>query len=238
VATDWDTALDRLGQILRGTTGPAVILASPRASTESLGLLHRLVDGRPVTAAVQVPLGDEAPLAAVPNLALRRERAANLHGAELVGYGRDWAAAIAAIPAAAVVILLDPELSPEDEAAVAATPGALIVLGTVPYERLRGADLVLPLTSMAEENGTYVNRDLRVQRYNQARSQPGMARPAWWVAGEVLAGPGPDADAPATAAQAFAKLGETWAPFTGLTYADVGFTGHVLTRGAPAEAVR
>jgi NADH-quinone oxidoreductase subunit G len=238
VATDWDTALDRLGQILRGTSGPAVILASPRASTESLGLLRRLVSDRPVTAAVQVPLGDEAPLVAVPNLALRRERAANLHGAELVGYGRDWTGALRAVAGAAVVIVLDADLSPEDETALAATPGILVVLGTVPYERLRNADLVLPITSMAEEIGTYVNRDLRVQRFNQARSQPGMARPAWWVAGEVLAGPGPDVDAPATAAQAFATLGETWAPFAGLTYADVGFTGHLLSRGAPAEATR
>jgi hypothetical protein len=201
-------------------------------------LLRRLVNDRPVAAVVQVPLGDEAPLAAVPNLALRRERAANLHGAELVGYGRDWTGALRAVAGAAVVILLDADLSPEDEAALAATPGILVVLGTVPYERLRNADLVLPVTSMAEENGTYVNRDLRVQRFNQARSQPGMARPAWWVAGEVLAGPGPDADAPATAAQAFAKLGETWAPFAGLTYADLGFTGHLLSRGAPAEATR
>jgi NADH-quinone oxidoreductase subunit G len=238
VATDWDTALDRLGQILRGTTGPAVILASPRASTESLGLLRRLVGDRPVTAAVQVPLGDEAPLVAVPNLALRRERAANLHGAELVGYSRDWTGAVRAVVGAAVVILLDADLSPEDETVLAATPGILVVLGTVPYEGLRNADLVLPVTSMAEENGTYVNRDLRVQRFNQARSQPGMARPAWWVAGEVLAGPGPDADAPTTAAQAFATLGETWVPFAGLSYADMGFTGHVLSRGAPAEATR
>ena len=37
VATDWDTALDRLGQLLRGASGSAVILASGRASTESLG---------------------------------------------------------------------------------------------------------------------------------------------------------------------------------------------------------
>jgi hypothetical protein len=58
------------------------------------------------------------------------------------------------------------------------------------------------------------------------------------VAGEVLAGPGPDADAPATAAQAFAMLGETWDLFGGLTYADLGFTGHVLKPGTPAGAAR
>jgi predicted molibdopterin-dependent oxidoreductase YjgC len=113
-----------------------------------------------------------------------------------------------------------------------------VVLGTVPSERLRNAELVLPVTTMAEENGTYVNRDGRAQRYEQARAQPGMARPAWWIAGEVLAGPGPDADAPATAAQAFALLGRTWATFAGLSYADLGFTGRVLAAAAPAGSVR
>ena len=238
VATDWDTALDRLGMLLRGTNGPAVILASGRASTESLGLVRRLVEGRVVTAAVQVPLGEEAPLPGIPNLALRRERAPNLAGAELLGYGRDWAGAVRAAAAAAVVILLDPELEADDEAALAAAAGALVILGTVPSERLRNAELALPVTTMAEENGTWVNRDGRAQRFEQAKVQPGMARPAWWVAGEVLAGPGPDADAPATAAQAFALLGRTWPAFAGLSYSDLGFTGRVLAPAEPAGAAR
>ena len=189
---------------------------------------------------MQVPLGDEAPLKGVPGLALRRERAANLVGAELLGYGRDWAQAIAAAGTAAVVIVLDPDLSAEDEAALTRAPGAVIVLGTVPPEGLRNAELILPVTNLAEENGTYVSRDRRLQRFQQAKGQPGMARPAWWIAGEVLAGPGPDADAPATAAQAFAKLGETWPVFAGMSYADIGFTGRVLTpSGAlPVEASR
>jgi predicted molibdopterin-dependent oxidoreductase YjgC len=81
---------------------------------------------------------------------------------------------------------------------------------------------------MAEENGTYVNRDRRIQRFRQAKSQPGMARPAWWVAGEVLGGPGPDADAPSTAEEAFALLGKYWPVFSGVRYADIGFTGRTL----------
>jgi NADH-quinone oxidoreductase subunit G len=81
---------------------------------------------------------------------------------------------------------------------------------------------------MAEENGTYVNRDGRIQRYNQARSQPGMARPAWWIAGEVLAGPGPSASAPATAAEAFSLLGERWPVFAATSYEDIGYTGRML----------
>jgi NADH-quinone oxidoreductase subunit G len=187
-----------------------------------------------VTAVVQVPLGDEAPLARVPDLALRKERAANLAGAELLGYGTDWAGAVRAAATAAVVIVLDAELSAADEAALAGIPGSLVLLGTVPFDGLRSAELVLPVTNMAEENGTYVNRDYRLQRYQQAKSQPGMARPAWWIAGEVLAGPGPDADAPGTAAEAFALLREHWPVFGGISYADIGFTGRVLAIQAGA----
>jgi predicted molibdopterin-dependent oxidoreductase YjgC len=233
VATDWDTALDRLGQAVRGASGTAAILATGRASTESLGLVRRMLDGFQVTAAIQVPLGDEAALAGIPNLALRRERAANLVGAQLVGFEVRWATAMEAVRTAGVVLVLDADLTPEDEAALAAAPGLVIRLATVMPES-RNAELILPVTTMAEENGTYVNRDRRIQRYQQAKAQPGMARPAWWVAGEVIAGPGPDASAPATAAEAFALLGERWPVFAGLTHDDLGFTGRVLAEASTA----
>jgi NADH-quinone oxidoreductase subunit G len=234
-ATDWYTALDRLGQLVRGTSGSAVILASGRASTESLGLVRRMVERLEVTAAIRVPLGDEAPLAGIPNLALRRERAANLVGAELLGYSAEWTAALRAVETAGLVILLDPDLTESDRAALAGAPGQRVVLGTIFSEELRSAELILPVTTMVEENGTYVNRDRRIQRFNQAKSQPGMARPAWWVAGEVIAGPGPSANAPATAAEAFELLSERWPVFAGITYAELGYTGLVL--GEAPDAV-
>jgi NADH-quinone oxidoreductase subunit G len=236
LATDWDTALDRLGQLIRGTSGSAVILASPRTSTESLGLVRMMLGRLQVTGAVQVPTGEEAPLARVPNLALRSERAANLAGAELLGYRPDWDAALRQLATAGVVIVLDADLSQSDQEMIAAAPGTLVVLGTIFPDGLRNADLVLPITNMAEENGTYVNRDRRLQLYNQAKSQPGMARPAWWVAGEVLAGPGPSASAPATAADAFELLGERWPIFAGLSHADLGYTGRVLMEAREAMA--
>jgi NADH-quinone oxidoreductase subunit G len=132
------------------------------------------------------------------------------------------------------VLVLDADLGPEDESALAAAPGLVVRLATVMPEG-RNGELILPVTTMAEENGTYVNRDRRIQRYQQAKAQPGMARPVWWIAGEVLAGPGPDASAPATAAEAFALLGERWPVFAGLTHEDLGFTGRVLTE-VPAGA--
>ncbi|HEX6645114.1 MAG TPA: 2Fe-2S iron-sulfur cluster-binding protein [Gemmatimonadales bacterium] len=234
-AVDWDTALDALGRMAR-EAGSVVILASGRASVESLGLVRRMAGAGPVTAAIRVPLGDEAPLPGVPNLALRRERVPNLHGARMLGYDATWAEALRAAPGAGLVIVLDVELDEADRRAIAGAQGRIVVLGTAVGELDRSAELVLPVTSMAEENGVYVNRDHRAQRFNQARPAPGMARPAWWIAGEVLAGAGPDREAPSSAAEAFEQVADAFAAFAGLRHADLGFSGRPVA--APAGAAR
>ena len=72
-----------------------MILASGRRPPSRSGWSGAL-EGAIVTAAVQVPLGEEAPLPGIPGLALRRERAPNLAGAELLGYTARLGAALAA----------------------------------------------------------------------------------------------------------------------------------------------
>jgi len=220
-AVDWETALDQLGQMVRGGAGSAVVLASPRASLESLGWVSRLLGRYQVTGAVQVPMGDEEPLAGVPGLALRAERAPNLQGARALGYDATWAAAVAAAATASLVIVLDASLT-EAEAGAVAKAGSVVVFATVEAEPWTRAGLVLPVTTMAEEHGTWMNRDGRVQRYQQAKAGPGMARPAWWIAAGAIDG---GAEAPATAAEAFAELGAHWPALAGLSYGDLGLSG-------------
>ena len=134
------------------------------------------------------------------------------------------------------MLVLDAELSEAEEAALAAAPGMVVVLGTVVAAALRNAELVLPVTTMAEENGTYVNRDRR-----RAALHPGEVPARHGAAGVVggrrgaRRGPGPSADAPSTAAEAFELLGERWPVFAGMSHADLGYTGRVLQGGgAPA----
>jgi len=228
-AVDWETALDRLAAIARGGSGEAVVLASGRASLESLGWVRRMLGDRKVTGAVQVPMGDEEPLAGVPGLALRAERAPNVEGARALGYHAAWTEAAKAAAGASLVILLDVTLT-EAEMAALAGAGTVVVLGTVDTEAWGTASLVAPVTTMAEEHGTWMNRDGRVQRYQQAKSAPGMARPAWWVAAGAMEASG-GADGPTTAAEAFAALGESWPTLAGLSYASLGLTG--LPAAAP-----
>jgi NADH-quinone oxidoreductase subunit G len=228
-ATDWDVSLARTAALIR-KGGRVVLLATGGASLESLGLLKHALTGTSLTAAVQVPVVDgEEPLQGVPGLALRKERAPNGDGARLLGYSTDWAGALQAAASADLVVLLDVTLT-EAEQALLAGARAVIVLGTLQPQALEKAEVVLPISNVAEENGTFVNRDLRVQRYQQARTAPGMARPAWWVAAQLLPG-----SAPATVSEAFASVTAGIPALGGMGYADLGLTGRVA-RGATAAA--
>jgi NADH-quinone oxidoreductase subunit G len=81
----------------------------------------------------------------------------------------------------------------------------LIYAGTVLPDGARNAAVVLPIANVAEEDGTFVNRDGRVQRYFQAKPAPGMARPAWWVLSELAAAAG-RGERVASAGEAFERL--------------------------------
>ncbi|HVH10981.1 MAG TPA: 2Fe-2S iron-sulfur cluster-binding protein, partial [Gemmatimonadales bacterium] len=138
-ATDWEDAFQHLTTLLRGAGGAAVVLASPKASVEALFFARQLFADRDWTGAFQVVMGEEAPLAGVPNLALRAERAPNAMGAELLGYTAGYAAALAAAEKAAVVLVLDePEITIQPS-------GTLVYAGTVLPPRPREIDVVLPL---------------------------------------------------------------------------------------------
>jgi NADH-quinone oxidoreductase subunit G len=227
-AVDWDEALERARGILRGASGRAVALVSPGASTEALFLARRALARFDWTGAFQLVIGDEAPLPGVPNLALRPERASNVTGAELLGYTRDYGAALEAAAGAAVVLVLD------DPSAVVRAAGEVIYVGTVAPPTWEGGEpaVVLPIANVAEEEGTFVNRDGRVQRYLQAKPAPGMARPAWWVLGEL----GESGERPTSAADAFDRLAAAVDAFDGLSHADLGLLGRPLAR-RPAAGV-
>jgi NADH-quinone oxidoreductase subunit G len=226
VPSDWDAAVIRLAELV-AAAGRVVILASGRASLESLAWVRRLAEGPELVAAVKVPLGQEASLPGVPNLALRAERVPNLDGARLIGYTAPWQDAVAKLDGAPLVVLVDVDLNNE-EAACLAHATTVVALASVDDDRLRAAALLLPVTTMAEENGTYMNRDMRVQRYTQAKAPPGMARPAWWVASEAWALGARGREAPGTAAEAFARIGETVPALVGMTYRELGITGRVV----------
>lgn len=226
---EWDAALDTMRSLIDTAAGPVTVLFGRRVSVEGIGWIMRLVENHGATSAMQVQMGHAAPLAGIPGLSLREERAPNVAGAALFGVGTDWDGAVGQLGSDHLVILVDAELSDADVAAIAGV-AKVIDLATVADSRVAAACRV-PVTNMVEETGVFVNRDGRAQRFLPARTPPGDARPTWWVAASAWALGGADRLVPATAAEAFHLLPETG----GLTHRDLGFGGALLER--PAAAV-
>ena len=126
----------------------------------------------------------------VKDLSLREDRAANVRGAELLGFTRSDAPLVVDGRRATCSIVADEELAGIDAPDVAKA-GAIIVIGTtLPAWARHAAAVVLPIANFAEEEGTFTNLRGRVQRFLQAKAAPGFARPSWYVLSDLLAAVG------------------------------------------------
>ena len=240
VATDWDTALDRLGQVVRGAIGlggdPRLRagldrVAGPRAAAAGPVRGHRRgpgAAGRRGAARRDPEPGAPARAGAQPG----RRRAAGLR--RRLG-GRRMRPGLGGRPGDRARRRSRPRPTRRPLAARAGHRGRARH-GVA--DALRNAELVLPVTTMAEENGTYVNRDRRVQRYQQAKVA---ARHG--AAGLVGGGRGARrvrARAP-TRPRPRRRRSPCWASAGRCSpasrHADLGFTGRVLAE-APAARRR
>jgi len=227
--TDWDGALAAAAKVLAGKR--AFVLASPMLSNEALYLLSKLVKKTGGAGVFRVPQGDEAPLPGVDDLALRRDRAANVNGASIFGFTRSENP-LAGYNAGDVLIVADEELAGMDR--VPEVSGPVIVVGTTLPAWVKGkASVILPIANMAEEEGTFTNVRGRVQRFLQAKAAPGFARPSWWVLSDLLSAAGEPTQY-FLASDVFTTMAKEVSAFSGLSYDALGMKGRPAANGASA----
>jgi NADH-quinone oxidoreductase subunit G len=226
-AADWDVAIPAAAALLDGKR--AFVVASPNLSNETLHLLSRLRDANGGAGTYTVKIGSEAPLPGVPDLSLRADRAANGTGAEALGFRRTGSP-LDGISSGDVLVVADADISTATPEQLA-LPSAIIIIGTTLPEQLRAASIVLPIANYAEEDGTFTNLRGRVQRFMQAKAAPGMARPSWWVVGDLLAALG-KGEAYYLASEVFAAMAASVPAFAGMSYDVLGMRGMTLSEGA------
>ncbi len=230
VPVGWQEAILGLLERLRAVSGGIQVIGSPHHGNEDNGLLKRVqeVVGGDDAVYRAARAAAEVVLPGFQKLAHRRDLAANTRGLDALGFrrvGDDSAAGGLAPPASALIVLGDPLA---DLPAKAMADAELVVyMGAVISPTLEKADFLLPLTSFAEQEGTFTNFEGRVQRFWPALNPPPMARPAWQVLGVILAGL-QDGVAPASAGDAFLRLAELYDPFSGLSYPVLGTLGSML----------
>lgn len=104
---------------------------------------------------------------------------------------------------------------------------ALIVFGWADSPLAQAADVALPVATHAEKDGTFVNVEWRVQRFERAFPPPGQARPAVEALSELLARY--DARwANLTAPAVFDRLAAALPAFAGLSWHRLAATGAAL----------
>jgi NADH-quinone oxidoreductase subunit G len=242
-AVSWQQAMlalvEQVGSA-RAAGAAVTVVGSPMHGNEDNGMLARL-GGLLGDASLTFRADraeEEIPLPAFPKLARRRDLAANVRGLEVLGFERTEAAARGS---GGIVIVLGDAL---DDAAARLAEGAdlFIAVTASATPAARAAHFVLPAATFAESEGTFTNFEGRVQRFWPALQPPPLARPAWQILGVLLAGLEEGGTAPATAADAFLRLGDWHQEYSGLSYDLLGSRGALmndtvqLTAGAGRDA--
>ncbi len=234
VAVDWSRALDATVEAIKGAAGSAKAIVGPGASNESLYVVRKLMDqvgyggGR-----FRVPSGPEHVLKGFPKLALRKDRAANGRGAEVLGFERVEDIYEDLRGHKGVLFVLDEDLGDAPDG-FGAGAELFVYIGNVMSPAARQADIVLPSPAWSEQEGSFTNLEGRVQRFDQALRPPGLARPIWLSGSVVLARLG--AGEPFTSAAAtYAALAEEYTVYSGLSYESLGLGG-AATAGAESGA--
>jgi NADH-quinone oxidoreductase subunit G len=224
----------------RSGAGSLACVVSARASNEEIALVRRLGQGLDATV---VGIAWSPPDAFHDDFLIKADKNPNTQG--LVRQGLDPGAAaveriLAAIEAGTVkgLVLVRTDLTRWIDATRARAALErlewLVVLDSDGCEAAQYANVVLPVATYAESDGTFTNHAGRVQRFKRAVAPPGQARPGWQVLGDLVAA-STGRDAPTSAAAVFQALAAENGAFAGLDYERVGGQG-AMAANARASA--
>ena len=113
----------------------------------------------------------------------------------------------------------------------------LIVFSIFENETTAMADVVLPLETHAEKDGTVTHPDGRLQRVRPSAARPGDIRPNWGILAELSLALGHDTGV-GSQPSAFAALAAEVPFYAGIDDADIGGRGDPLAGSCPSCASR
>jgi NADH dehydrogenase/NADH:ubiquinone oxidoreductase subunit G len=229
----WPEAFELLVTGLSEGAGEVKAVASPHASNEDLAALALLVTklGGGDILFRSEEAEEEIPMPGFARLARRKDLSPNRRGAELLGMKRVGdASGRGGLDAAAThtgtVIVLGDELV-DFASSFGESARLYLYLGSYPTAAAAAADVVLPITTFAEQEGSFTNHEGRVQRFWPGLLAPGEARPAWNVLSALVEALGGE-EASELAGNAFAAATSVAPAFRGLSFEKVGTKGALV----------
>ena len=187
--SEWDAAIARGAATLKraASSGKAAAILSPRLPSEDLYAWRTLFEGlggiRTGVRSIVRGVDDD--------LLLRADKGANAKGAEWIFGASPEAAVLDAVGRGEVEVLLvvgdplDPDDTPALDATVRERLREVIFVGPFVSGAATGASVLLPTAAWAEQDGTVVNFEGRVQCVRRCHLPRGEGRPGWKVAAEL-----------------------------------------------------
>jgi len=224
----WESALGAVAARLR--EGGVGIVVSAQAPNEEVYLLRRI--GAAVSARL-AGISWSPPGAFHDDFLVKADKNPNTQGLGLQGLAPDGAVdqLLAAADLRTLVLHRADLATWRGAGAALERVPYLVVLDTDLRETAEYANVVLPIGTYAESDGTFTNHAGRVQRFRPAVKPPGGARPGWEALGALLAALGERIRFDGAAA-VFAALAAECPPFDGLGYDALG------SQGRPAAGPR
>lgn len=232
-----DDAIAALAQRIRGAGGPVGFVLGTRATNEANWALLQLVRANTPQARVFVVEGNDKGAAAGDSLLLSADRNPNTLGARLLavhdGKVGDRSDLLAALPDLKLLVVL------EDDVVArlgGAKPAALAFFGAMRNQTSQAASIVIPTAHAVEMDGTYTNRQGRVQRLRRAVNPAGDSAPAYVVLDKLGARLG---KAPGTqmVVATFNAMARAVAALKGIDFKGLGAEGRlVAAESLPAAA--
>ncbi len=226
---EWDAAIARAAALLHraAASGRAAAILSPRLTCEDLFAWRTLLAGLgPVRTGVRSIVRGED-----DDLLLRADRGANARGAEWILGTAPESAVIDAIGRGEIDALLvvgDP-LDPDDgvqlDDATRAKVREVLFVGSFASGAAAGASVLLPSAAWAEQDGTMVNFEGRVQRIRRCHMPRGEGRPGWRIAVEIGAACGVVLPAWTSFEEVLGSMASEVAQFQGLDAQTIGLLG-------------
>ena len=234
----YEAVAKRVGSIC-AKGGEVLGLVDTQASNEELYLFKRLMLEGLGAEAVYFPLRpgqqqEKPPLAEIDPFIytlIQTDKSPNTAGALAAGLTGDvddkrLKAALKSAPK--LVVILGAPLAGDKDVLKAVGKAELIVqLGTFAGPWSGVADVVLPGYTYAEKQGSFTNKDKRVQRFGKSVQAPAAARDQVRILQE-LAGALGKGETPRTAAEVFDDIGRQVPAFKGLSWEGLGDQGQIL----------
>jgi NADH-quinone oxidoreductase subunit G len=233
-----DAAVAELAKRIRaaGAAGTAFVLGT-RATNEANWALLQVVRANVPTARVFVVEGNDGGVAATGDtLLLSADRSPNTAGARLLaqhdGNVGDRRALLEALPELDLLVVLEDDVVGR----LGARLPPIAFFGASRNATATAAAIVVPTAHPVEQDGSFVNRQDRVQRIRRAVSPVGDSAPAYLVLDRLGAALG---KAPGTqmVAGTFNTMARAVARMRGLDFKGLGAEGRPLAVEAPPAAV-